>query len=268
MDYLVSIAGLRLTNARANFTDSFGGAIYSGHSLALDSVVVENNIARSGGGIGFAAQYPGQSATITNSLFLNNVANQRSLRLSSRRVPAAPWPSRNDALDFPSTKPVTVTIANSEFRGNLSQPVTFRGRGGAIGLFSLADITISDTRIVDNHVEAPNPPAAGMNYQGGGIFGTANSLRIERSEISENTAYDVSACDVTRGGGMSLYNDETTRQGPGDAMASGSLIPRSRATDRARRPAPSGRTAMWPSNWTTPLSATTSRRRPVQAEFC
>ncbi len=52
-EYVVSISGLRLTNAKANFADSYGGAIYTGHSLMLDSVIIDNSIARSGGGLAF-----------------------------------------------------------------------------------------------------------------------------------------------------------------------------------------------------------------------
>ena len=115
--------------------------------------------------------------------------------------------------------PVAVTIANSEFHGNSVQPVDLGGRGGAIRSYSLADITISDTRIVDNHVDVPNPPVAGKTYHGGGIDGTAKSLRIERSEIAENSVNDVTLSDVTRSGGLHLYNDSVDRQGPGDRMA-------------------------------------------------
>ena len=78
---------------------------------------------------------------------------------------------------------------------------------------------ISDTIIVDNHVDAPNPPFPGQTYHGGGFDGTAKSLRIERSEIAENTANDVTSGDVTRSGGLHLFNDDPLRQGPGDAMA-------------------------------------------------
>jgi hypothetical protein len=80
-----------------------------------------------------------------------------------------------------------------------------------------ADIAITDTVIVDNHVNAPNPPAAGRVYRGGGIEGTAKSLRIERSEISENGANDVTGSDATRSGGLHIYNNSVDRQGPGDA---------------------------------------------------
>ena len=61
----------------ANVADSSGGAIYTEHSLALDSVIIENSIARSGGGVAFGVQYPGQTLTITNSRFLNNTATGR-----------------------------------------------------------------------------------------------------------------------------------------------------------------------------------------------
>ena len=70
----MSISGLRLTNASANFVDSYGGAIYTGHSLTLDSVIIDNSIARSGAGVAFNVQYPGQMLTITNSQFNNNIA--------------------------------------------------------------------------------------------------------------------------------------------------------------------------------------------------
>src|SRR5439155_372587 len=48
-DYLVLIRRLRLTNAHRLPAGSVGGAIFSEHSLVLDSVVVDHSIARSGG---------------------------------------------------------------------------------------------------------------------------------------------------------------------------------------------------------------------------
>jgi hypothetical protein len=60
-------------------------------------------------------------------------------------------------------------------------------------------------------------------------------LRIERSEISENDAFDPTAADVTRSGGLHMYNSAVDLQGPATAMAARSSIPRFRATSRARR---------------------------------
>ena len=75
-DYLVSISGLRLTNARRNVANSNGGAIFTEHSLALDSMLIDHNAALGGGGVMFAVQYPGQSLSISNSRFLNNFATE------------------------------------------------------------------------------------------------------------------------------------------------------------------------------------------------
>ena len=225
-DYLVWISGLRLANGRRNVADSSSGAIYAEHSLALDSVVIENNRAVRGGGVTFFAQYPGQSLSITNSNFLDNVAVELVPPTSSFTASGGGLNIQDKCTgpvdtigDLPTVTPVTVTIASSEFRGNSARPTTLSGRGGAIRSYSLADIAIFDTVIVDNHVDAPNPPVAGRSYRGGGFEGTAKSLRIERSEIAENSAYDVTAGDVTRGGGLRVDKTAVTRQGPGDAMA-------------------------------------------------
>jgi len=220
-DYLVFIRRLRLTNAAANFVDSFGGAIYTGHSLLLDSVTIDNSSARSGGGVGFDLQYPGQAIAINDAQFLNNIATPA--------VPPVSFPnSSGGALNFsercgilPTTTPVSVTILNSLFSGNRSQPLSFSalGRGGAIAASSLADIAIVDTRIVGNRVDAPNPPVAGQTYYGGGLSLTAKSLLVLRSEIAENSANDVTGADITRGGGLLLTNNTVNLQGPGNAMA-------------------------------------------------
>ena len=85
------------------------------------------------------------------------------------------------------------------------------GLGGAITTFSNADITITDTRIVGNHVDIPTPPISGALYYGGGIYGRAKSLTIVGSEIADNTA--------DRGGGLRLFNDVLALQGSESAMA-------------------------------------------------
>ncbi len=76
--YLVTVSGLTLTNAFRK-TDNSGGAIVTGHSLVLKDVIVQNSQAKVGGGVGFFAQFPGQSLTVTNSQFLNNIAKPLSV---------------------------------------------------------------------------------------------------------------------------------------------------------------------------------------------
>jgi hypothetical protein len=207
-DYLVWISGLRLTNAR-NTTKNAGGAIYSVHSLAFDWVIFDNNVSGEGGAVWDKLQYPGQTLTITNSQFLNNVA---------KPVLATPgFPHVAGALGFEDRcanapgAPLAVTIANSVFSGNSSQPVALNGVGGAIGAFATyADIAISDTRIVDNHVDVPNPPVAGNVYRGGALWGKAKSLTIVRSEISDNSTNATSS--VTQGGAIAFFNFDPNLQ--------------------------------------------------------
>ncbi|HTP45431.1 MAG TPA: choice-of-anchor Q domain-containing protein [Casimicrobiaceae bacterium] len=220
-DYVVLISGLRLTNAWRT-TSNGAGAIFTEHSLALDSVIVENSVARQGAGLYFQIQYPGQTLTITNSQFLNNVAtpdvfpagtaaqNGAGMRIAER-------------CTTPQTTPVTVIISNSLFSGNLAQPTgTLTANGGAFDSYSLADIAIADSRIVANQVVAANPPVPGFggtNYRAAGIHATAKSLLIYRTEIADNAVTDPTGSDTTRAGGLNLYQDDPTRQGPADAMA-------------------------------------------------
>ena len=151
-DFVVLISGLRLTNAGVNFADSFGGAIYSGRSLMLDDVVIDNSSARSGGGIGFDIQFPGQSLTITNSQFIDNVATPVAPPVTFTNSGGGALSVSQRCGLTATTTPVPITIVNTVFSGNAAQPVDFSGRGGAIVSSSLADFYIADSRIVGNHV--------------------------------------------------------------------------------------------------------------------
>ena len=75
-DFPVSISGLTLRNGSGNLvpTGLPGGAIVAEKSLALNSVVIRDSAAKNGGGVAFFVQYPGQSLTVANSQFINNVA--------------------------------------------------------------------------------------------------------------------------------------------------------------------------------------------------
>jgi len=215
-DYLVTISGLTLTNAHKN-TDLPGGAIATVHSLALDSVTIRDSIARNGGGVGFFPQYPGQSLTITNAQFIDNIAKPLSVVTIGSSGGALIVAEHCTGAQ---TTPVTVTIANSLFTGNRVQPVALGGAGGAIdGLVALADITITDTRIVDNHIDVPSPPVAGKFYVGGGLIVKGKSVTIMRSEIANNAAGSAVADDTGGiGGGLGVYNDVSNLQAPGSAL--------------------------------------------------
>jgi CSLREA domain-containing protein len=221
--YAVSISGVTLANARRLVADSSGGAIQTQHSLTLNDVVIENSAARAGGAVQFLIQYAGQSLRIANSWFLDNFAGElvaptADFDLSGGAIYAVE--RCQNALDTPYTQPVVIAITGSEFRGNSARPLTARdGRGGAIRSWSLADFVITDTIITDNHVDAPNPPVPSFFYVGGGVEGLAKSWRLERVEVSENSANDVTGADVTRGGGLRFHNPAVDRQGPAGRVA-------------------------------------------------
>ena len=212
-DYLVSISGLRLANARRTQSNG-GGAIFTEHSLTLDSMLLDGNIAAIGGGLYAQVQYPGQTLTIINSQFANN-----------RAQPIGPSPvsdSGGAMVVFERCAGVhvapIVNISGSVFTANQVLPSTLNGFGGAIHMDSIGDVTIVDTRIVNNQVVLPDPPVATQIYRSGGMHVFAKSLRIERSEISDNSLLDATGSDLTRGGGMVAYNTAADLQGAGDTM--------------------------------------------------
>ena len=187
------------------------------HSLLLQGMVIRANVAKSGGGVKLNLQYLGQSLTIAESQFIDNIATPLSAIPTSLSDNGGAL-AINENCDGARTTPASVTIANSVFTGNRVQPVELPGFGGAIATFSRADITITDSRIVDNHLVVPNPPVAGAFYAGGGIYGTAKSLTILRREIAGQRRGNLPA-DNTAGyaGGIGIYNDAADLQAPAAA---------------------------------------------------
>ena len=206
-DYAVTISGMTLQNASRNVADSAGGAILSVKSLTLDSMVIRNSQAKSGGGVAFFAQYPGQVLTITNSQFTGNVAKPT--------VAGNTGSYRGGALyvaDYCGGTRVAsvVNIADSVFAGNRVQPDVLQGLGGAIGIVDNAAATIVRTRVYNNGIELPVPPLA-FSYPGGGILTTTTSVNIIDSEITENFA--------NNSGGISVNGDNAGLQTPGDTFS-------------------------------------------------
>ena len=241
-DYLVSISFLGLTNAQRH-TDNTGGAIHTFKSLSLDRVAIFSNIAKAGGGVSFLTQYPGQSLSITNSIFLGNLAKPLSV-VTTGNNGGALYIAENcpDMVtgNVDKTIPFSATISHSLFSSNRAQPVSgngLPGRAGAIFANAYGDITITDSRIVDNHVDVPTPDDPTLSYQGGGIRSYAKSLTIQRTEISNNTVFDATANNLTRGGGLFLFNTfPNVDVAPADAMAVkivDSTISGNRVTDLA-----------------------------------
>src|SRR4029453_6517375 len=117
---------------------------------------VDNSVAAVGGGLFFQAQYPGQTLTITNSLFQNNKAQ-----------PIGPSPASDSGgavVVFERCAGVhvapVVNISGSVFTGNQVLPVALNGFGGGIHLDRIGDATIPNTRIVNNQSNLRGSPPA------------------------------------------------------------------------------------------------------------
>ena len=199
----------------------------------LDSVIVDNSTAGTGGGVYVSTSIRGKSLAIANSQFLDNIAQP---------LTATPGNSNGGALTISErctgtlATPVSVSIAGSVFSRNRAQPVGVEGHGGAILISAYADVAITDTRIVDNDVVLPAQPFG--NNNGGGLWARVKSLRIERSEISENSA--------DFGAGLRLNNDVPQLQGERWRPPSRSSIRRFPATSRRRsRPVRRRDTRFW-----------------------
>jgi predicted outer membrane repeat protein len=210
-DFPVSISGLTLTNGVRNVANTPGGAIYSEKTLTLSGVAISNSHAFQGGGVGYNVRYSGQTLTINNSQFLNNVA---------RPLPSTTSDSTGGGLRVAerctgTTSPVTITISNSLFSGNQTRPgaTYLNAAGGGMHINAAGiDLTMTDSRFVGNSVVNQNPEVPGANNRGGGVsIPSANTVRIERSEIAGNSA--------NRGGGVRLVNDALARQTASGVLA-------------------------------------------------
>ena len=190
----MTISGLTLRNG--NGGPGAGGAIASWHSLALESVVVQDNRAQRGGGVALLAQYTGQSLTITQSEFVGN----RTAEVNIGEGVNGGAVIVGDYCAFPNPIDIPVTISNSTFHGNRVVPTTINGAGAALTLESMTNATITDSRIYDNHVE--------VNGRAGAVRFTGKALRFVRTEIAENSA--------PGNGAFQFSNIDPLRQGPAD----------------------------------------------------
>ena len=135
-DFLVSISGLTLRNGF--IPNGFnGGAIIARTSLTLDSVTIRDNVAQWGGGLMFFTVYSGQTLTITNSQFVNNVAkpNLANNGLGNYRGGGALSATDNCG----ARTPTSMTITGSTFSGNhiiSDASPNVLAQGGAIALDS------------------------------------------------------------------------------------------------------------------------------------
>lgn len=203
-DFPVSITGLTIANGYRNVAGSQGGGLYSEKTLTLTDVIIRDSTAFSGGGLAYNFLYANQTLIVNDSQFLDNVA---------RPLPTTTGDSNGGGIRVTQrcavfAGPGTVTINDSVISGNQTQPggTYLNSQGGGMHFaVAVADLTISDTRIVDNAVVTQNPAVVGANNRGGGLsVAAANSVFIERSEMAGNTA--------SRAAGLRFINDATVRQ--------------------------------------------------------
>ncbi len=207
-DYLVTISGMTITGGRRK-TDNSGGAIFTLKSLTLDSVVIRDNQAPRGAGVSFLLQHPNQALTVRNSTFEQNIAIPLSALAPNSTVFAGGLMITENCSGT-RTQGVTASISGSTFAANQAFAADASGLAGAIYTNADVDMTIVDSRIVGNSVVPPATIVSGAIYAGGGYYGRAKSLRIERSEIADNSA--------SLGGGMRVTNNLATDQTPATAM--------------------------------------------------
>ncbi len=208
-DFLVSISGLTLRNGFLP-SGSNGGAILARTSLTLDSVTIRDNVAQWGGGVMFFTRYTGQTLTITNSQFINNVAQPNIANNGSGTYRGGGALSAADNCG--NRTPSAMTITGSTFSGNRINSelnASINSGGGAIALDFAGPVVIQDTRMVDNHADS-NPLSFNIGLHAGAISGYASSLTIRRSEIAQNSADYV--------GGVGAFNADPNLQGAGSAM--------------------------------------------------
>jgi len=210
VDFPVTISGLTLTNARRQSDTTVGGAIYAEKSLTLDSVVVSDSQAKSGGGLSWVTRYTNQMLTITGSRFTGNVARPVVAPSGGGHAGGGIYAFEGCST---STGTKTITIDHGVFDGNHVQPDTLTSAAGGGLEFDGGGkyaITISASRITGNSIDPPASPPPGFNYRGGGLrVVSATSLFIKESEISDNSA--------SRQGGLSVVNTTTSLQNEGGA---------------------------------------------------
>lgn len=167
-----------------------GGAIYctNGSSPTIRNCVFQNNTVTGdysgGGAIGCKS---GSNAVISNCSFTNNQAgryggavyvvnsnvNLSNCSFTGNATTNTEPNGYGGAVCFSGS---TSTISHGIFSGNIS---TYGG--GAIGIISISNVTITDSAIRNNN-------AVGDNSHAGGIYGAHSIVSIEECVVEDNTA--------------------------------------------------------------------------------
>lgn len=194
--YSVSISSLTIENGNETFGGG-GGIVNNSSALTLDDMTIRNNIAAGqGGGISLAGS---ASLTVTNSLFTNNTVTNfggggGAISAENHQpVSLMNVTFENNAADvggaiyiISSGSPATLTWDRLLLTQN-----TAGAEGGAISVDQV-NLTITNSAIYNNTVS---------NYGGGIVVAGANTYNLENVTISGNDA------SSGFGGGVAVFNN-------------------------------------------------------------
>lgn len=231
-------------DADLNSSDSYyghGGAIYNEYILSVMNSEFDGNIAGHGGAIYAKYSVIGQTPSISNSQFTNNLAikqggaiyNDSRLAISDSQFDSNE--ATSDGQGGAISNSGSLTIINSQFDNNKANSNNILyGAGGAI--YNTRTVTITDSQFDGNSAQRGGALFAG-GAQGSSIFSSAfinNSAEYDGGAIYnegrlelEDTAIDSNHAN-RRGGGI-----HHTAWGNGEAFIERTTISRNTVTDPA-----------------------------------
>jgi CSLREA domain-containing protein len=205
---VVVMTGFRITGGNGNsFQD--GGAIQNFGNLTLNSMTIQTNTARSGGGVYTAGT--GNSLTINGGSILGNSATSNGGGINgtndsivnSTNVTVSGNTATNNGGGIFVTGGVTLTVTGGSITGNTAANAS----GG--GISSSAALIVTNASITNNHADGSGGLGGGMSLGGG-------NATITDSTLSGNTS--------RRGGGIYFISGTHSITGTtlsGNAAASG-----------------------------------------------
>jgi hypothetical protein len=214
----LTLTNLLLTDAGSKVPIEFGGAIFSGGSLGLRSVTVQNSANAGTGANGGAIWNEGGSLNVQQSTFIGNssggtggaIANDENgaaiIRDSTFTHNASGWGGA--IANFDSG---TMTVVGSTFSGNI-------GDGGGGALYSAFDgtLTVLNSTVTDNTAIS----AGGALWVRDEPGGTARAT-LENVTLSDNTVFRPGVGGAINNSGGTVTVANTIVSGGSSPLCSG-----------------------------------------------